>query len=112
MHGAPQAFDVDGDGFVEFFMQTWGGVHRVSHEGELVWTTSQMLGSNANPTIADIDKDGNGKLSRNEFPGPDEAWRRLDRNRDGWITQDELQAGRRRPGDRGPQGPPPPPQDD
>jgi Ca2+-binding EF-hand superfamily protein len=61
--------------------------------------------------IAVMDKDGNGKLSRNEFPGPDEAWRRLDRNRDGWISQDELSGGRRRPGNREPQGPPPPQED-
>ncbi|MHC5011752.1 MAG: EF-hand domain-containing protein [Planctomycetota bacterium] len=35
------------------------------------------------------DEDGDGKLSRDEFEGSDEEWRRLDANGDGWITKDE-----------------------
>ncbi len=60
MHGAPQAFDIDGDGFVEFFMNDNAGfIYRVNHEGQLVWTSFQCGNENhARPTIADIDQDG------------------------------------------------------
>ena len=40
--------------------------------------------------IARMDKDGDGRLNRAEFMGGDEAWKRLDRNQDGWITSDEV----------------------
>jgi len=36
-----------------------------------------------------LDKDHDGKLSRAEFPGTDDEWRRLDRDGNGWITADE-----------------------
>jgi Ca2+-binding EF-hand superfamily protein len=39
--------------------------------------------------IARLDKDGDGRLSRAEFQGSDDDWRRLDVNTDGWITTDE-----------------------
>ena len=60
MHGAPQAFDVDGDGFVEFFLNDNPGfIHRVSHNGEWVWTSFQCgKGNQGHPTICDIDQDG------------------------------------------------------
>jgi len=57
LYGPPQAYDVDGDGFVEFFMLTWTSIHRVNHEGELVWT-AQASGGSSHPTIADVDRDG------------------------------------------------------
>ncbi len=59
LSGAPQAYDVDGDGLVEFFMNDdHGYIHRVSHEGVLVWTSFQCGGPNGfHPTIADIDSD-------------------------------------------------------
>jgi Ca2+-binding EF-hand superfamily protein len=40
-----------------------------------------------------LDRDHNGKLSREEFGGSDEEWRRLDKNADGWVTPDEAGAG-------------------
>ena len=60
MLGPPQAYDVDGDGFPEFFMNdAQGYIHRVSHEGELVWTSFKAGDSNeGHPTIADTDRDG------------------------------------------------------
>jgi len=60
MHGPPQALDVDGDGFVEFFMSDMEGyLHRVDHEGNRVWTSEQNPGGNPRPpTIADVDQDG------------------------------------------------------
>jgi Ca2+-binding EF-hand superfamily protein len=39
--------------------------------------------------FAALDKDGDGRLARNEFPGGDDKWRALDENGDGWVTPDE-----------------------
>ncbi len=60
MHGAPQAFDVDGDGFVEFFMNSNGGyIYRVDHNGKQVWRSFRAGRDNqGHPTIADVDRDG------------------------------------------------------
>ncbi len=43
-----------------------------------------------------LDRDGDGKVSRQEFDGPGEHFQRLDKNRDGYLSSDEA-----------PQGPPP-----
>lgn len=60
MLGPPQAYDVDGDGYPEFFMADGPGfVHRVDHTGKLVWTSFQAGNANeGHVTIADIDRDG------------------------------------------------------
>ena len=42
-----------------------------------------------------LDKDGDGKVSKAEFDGPDHHFDRLDRNSDGYLS-----------GDEAPQGPP------
>jgi hypothetical protein len=46
--------------------------------------------------IQRFDRNGDGKVSQDEFKGPDEHFTHLDRNSDGYITKDEA-----------PQGPPP-----
>jgi len=56
-----------------------------------------------------FDKDGDGKVSRAEFPGGDEGFRAMDKNGDGFVTTDEVPAAR--PGGKGdkkPEGTPPP----
>jgi len=59
MNGAPQAMDVDGDGFVEFFLNSGAGyLHRVSYDGELVWSFPTGAGNLGHPTICDMDQDG------------------------------------------------------
>jgi Ca2+-binding EF-hand superfamily protein len=45
--------------------------------------------ASGNAKVAELDKDKNGRLSREEFPGSDDDWRRLDRNQDGWIDAAE-----------------------
>jgi Ca2+-binding EF-hand superfamily protein len=42
--------------------------------------------------FAALDKNRDGKLSREEFAGNDEEWRRLDRDANGWITPEEAAA--------------------
>ena len=46
--------------------------------------------------IQHFDKDGDGKVSREEFPGPQEHFTHLDTNGDGYIDESEA-----------PKGPPP-----
>jgi hypothetical protein len=59
MHGSPQAYDVDDDGFVEFFLNdNSGSLHRVDHLGSLVWSIESGGRNEGHPTIADIDRDG------------------------------------------------------
>lgn len=42
------------------------------------------------PRFRAMDKDGDGKLSREEFPGPAARFARLDANDDGFLSRDEL----------------------
>jgi len=44
--------------------------------------------------IQKFDKDNDGKVSKEEFPGPAEHFPRMDKNGDGFITGDEVQPGR------------------
>ena len=56
-----------------------------------------------NPSRRPIDSDKDGKISRKEFPGPDELFKRFDTNRDEFIDEKEREAMRmaRRQGGRG-----------
>ena len=57
-------------------------------------------GPEGRPDIADIDEDGDGRISEDEFTGPDEHFSELDKNDDGYIDADEAPAGPPE-GDRG-----------
>ena len=63
--------------------------------------TGQLLAQN--PSRRPVDGDGDGKISRKEFPGPGELFERFDANRDGFIDEKEREAmrGARRQGGRG-----------
>src|SRR5262249_34376946 len=39
-----------------------------------------------------LDKNGDGKLSKDEFPGRPQGFERLDTNKDGFLSPDELRA--------------------
>jgi alkylhydroperoxidase family enzyme/thiol-disulfide isomerase/thioredoxin len=41
-------------------------------------------------TLDRLDRDGDGQISRKEFPGPDPDFTRLDRNRDGVLTEPDF----------------------
>jgi len=63
--------------------------------------TGQLFAQN--PSRRPVDSDGDGKISRKEFPGPGELFERFDANRDGFIDEKEREAmrGARRQGGRG-----------
>ena len=73
-------YDADGDGIV-----TYGELYpeRMGNKESREMACPKPEDSNA---IARLDKDGDGKVARDEFAGSDAAWRRLDRNCDGWVT--------------------------
>jgi hypothetical protein len=51
--------------------------------------------------VQHLDRDGDGKVSPQEFDGPADQFPRLDRNHDGYLSEDEAPAppggGHRRP---------------
>ena len=63
--------------------------------------TGQLFAQN--PSRRPVDSDGDGKISRKEFPGPVELFERFDANRDGFIDEKERKAmrGARRQEGRG-----------
>ena len=50
---------------------------------------------NGNPPnpIEDFDQNGDGKVSQSEFKGPEDLFSKMDRNSDGYITEDEVPRG-------------------
>lgn len=54
------------------------------------------------PSFADLDKNKDKKISRDEFQGPPQFFERLDENRDGFIDEDEFGRMRQRAGGGGP----------
>ena len=72
------------------------------------------MGGNRPGFVRRLDRDGDGRVSREEFDGPADAFDRLDANRDGYLHDSESPRhppgmGPRRGPPRGPpQGPPPP----
>ena len=43
--------------------------------------------------IQDLDKNDDGQVSKEEFPGPDEGFDRMDKNQDGYIDASEVPKG-------------------
>ena len=70
MCGPPQAYDVDGDGSIEFFLADGSNfIHRISNEGQLIWSRNltrpvdgSIGGKAFQPTICDLDQDGEYEL--------------------------------------------------
>src|SRR5262249_13511758 len=60
----------------------------------------QRGGQRGNARIANMDTDGDGKISQSEWKGPAQAFQRLDANHDGYITRDEMAAARGQGQDR------------
>ncbi len=60
------------------------------------YAQSYQQEDSGNDIIERIDKDGDGKVSRDEFPGPSEHFTQFDKDEDGYLDESEL-----------PDGPPP-----
>ncbi len=43
--------------------------------------------------IENLDKDGDGQVSKEEFDGPEEHFTTFDKNSDGYISEDEVPSG-------------------
>jgi Ca2+-binding EF-hand superfamily protein len=48
------------------------------------------------PSFRDLDRNKDGKITRDEFQGPEEFFNRLDANGDGALSEEEFQAARQR----------------
>ena len=65
----------------------------------LVWSTLAKAEEGPPPPgdpkqfIAQFDKNQDGKVSKDEFPGPDDHFTRLDKNNDGFIDESEVPKG-------------------
>lgn len=71
--------DTDSDGTVTYYELYPERMMRAGREPEPVKPEKVSA-------VQALDKDGDGKVARAEFPGNDTAWRRLDTNGDGWVT--------------------------
>lgn len=80
--------DADGDGAL-----TQADIAAAKREDDGSPKAPTTPGADADP-FARQDTDGDGRLHRAEFQGTAEAWRRLDANRDGYVTRAEHAAGR------------------
>jgi len=83
-----------------------GGEPTLRTEGPAVEATPGGQ-ETANPWVRREDRNGDGKVSRDEFGGPPDHFDRFDRNKDGFITEDEAPDGP--PPGRGGRRPPPRP---
>lgn len=70
-------FDTDGDGTVTYA--------ELYPERMMDMEARKPPAENLN-VVAALDANEDGKVSRDEFKGTPAAWKRLDRNKDGWIT--------------------------
>ena len=52
-----------------------------------------MPGSARGGFVERLDTDGDGKVSESEFDGPKNHFRTLDRNKDGYLSEDEAPKG-------------------
>jgi Ca2+-binding EF-hand superfamily protein len=98
-------FDQNGDGFISAD-EFPGGQDQFQHldafgDGYLDAAEASQQPPHHRPEprniLMDFDADGDGQLSEDEFPGPDEHFNNLDADGDGFLNQEELPAGRPSP---------------
>ena len=80
--GNPAGFerlDADKDGFITL--------------EEIAWINGGAGGGTAGERFKTLDKNGDGKISKEEFPGRPAGFERLDADKDGFLTPAELALG-------------------
>lgn len=105
--GAPppsivQRFDQDGDGLVsaDEFPGDEDQFRELDIDGDGYLDEAEAPGrpprGGPRPTdiMAEFDEDGDGLLSATEFPGPEDHFTAMDADQDGYLSAEELQAGR------------------
>lgn len=93
---SPWSMDADGDGYVT--RREWTGdqagfdKHDHDNDGVISKIDGEIAAdrTRARGRLASFDKDKDGKLSRDEWPGDDASFRGHDTDRDGWLTESEL----------------------
>ena len=78
------------------------GVLDQDEQGRLAAAAPNRPGPRGRSPFHGFDRDGDGKLSREEFPGPDDHFARFDSDRDGYLSQDEMPRRPDGPGGTGP----------
>jgi hypothetical protein len=68
---------------------------------QVVWAQDGASGNDPSRLIQRFDQDGDGLVSEREFPGPPEHFVDLDTDGDGFLTSEELLAGRPGPPEGG-----------
>lgn len=97
-----QHFDQDGDGLVsaDEFPGNQDQFQRLDADGDGYLDETEAPKhpprgpADPDEVLADFDADGDGQLSADEFPGPDDHFYNLDTDGDGFLNRDELLAGR------------------
>lgn len=77
-------YDTDGDGTVTYY-ELYPDRMRMAMES----MERNRAAAEDVDVIESMDADDDGRVSREEFKGTDAAWMRLDRNKDGWISQSD-----------------------
>lgn len=86
-------FDVNNDGYISESEAPAGPPPREQQGQEQVRRPQQGQGESTDGFVTRLDKDGDGKVSSDEFDGPAEHFSHLDTNGDGHLSKDEAPAG-------------------
>ncbi|MGD9368263.1 MAG: EF-hand domain-containing protein [Desulfobacteraceae bacterium] len=99
-------FDADDDGYLSALEFPGPEAHfeDLDTDGDGFLDQEELLAGRPGPPegggFERDDADQDGRVSQSEFSGPQDLFQRMDRDGDGYITQDEARSGHRGPGRR------------